>query len=53
MSQDKDYYHYSPSLTAAAIFAALFGSTTLFHLYQLVRTKTWYFTAFVIGGICA
>lgn len=52
MSQGKDYYHYSPSLAAAATFAALFGTTTLFHLYQVLRTKTWYFTAFIIGGLC-
>lgn len=48
----KNYYPYSPSLAAAAIFAALFALTTLFHLYQMVRTRTWFFTAFIIGGLC-
>lgn len=48
----KNYYPYSPSLAAATIFTVLFGLTTLFHLYQMVRTRTWFFAAFTIGGLC-
>ncbi|KAF7558223.1 hypothetical protein G7Z17_g166 [Cylindrodendrum hubeiense] len=42
-------YHYDPSLVAAAIFAGLFCISGLVHLVQMVKGKTWYFVAFVIG----
>ena len=47
-----ELYRYTPSLEAAAIFAILFAGTTIVHIYQLVKSKAWYFIAFVIGGIC-
>lgn len=47
-----EYYRYDPSLAAAAIFVALFLLVTGLHLYQLLRTRTWYFIPFVIGGCC-
>jgi hypothetical protein len=43
-------YRYTPSLPAAAIFTALFFLVTLLHTYQLLRTRTWIFIPFVIGG---
>ena len=46
------FYRYDPTLVGAIIFAALFGVSTGLHLYQMVRTKTWYFIPFFIGGIC-
>ena len=49
---DWQYYRYNPSLAAAAIFIVLFLSTTTFHLYQLIRTRTWYFIPLVVGGFC-
>lgn len=45
-------YHYNPSTALAAVFIALFANTTLFHLWQLIRRRTWYFIPFIIGGIC-
>jgi hypothetical protein len=44
------YYDYDPSLAAAVLFMALFVLTTALHIYQLLRTRTWYFIPFVIGG---
>ncbi|RDL41347.1 uncharacterized protein BP5553_01326 [Venustampulla echinocandica] len=44
------FYHYDPSFVAAAIFIVLFGISTLGHIIQLVRFRTWYFIPFVIGG---
>jgi hypothetical protein len=44
-------YQYDPSLPAAAIFTMLFFMTSALHVYQLIRTRTWYFTALVLGGI--
>ncbi|KAK2790623.1 hypothetical protein FQN53_009092 [Emmonsiellopsis sp. PD_33] len=48
---DFELYRYTPNIPAAVIFVVLFAATTLYHIYQLTRTRTWYFTAFVIGGI--
>lgn len=45
-------YRYTPSLVGAVIFIVLFLLTTAYHLYQLIRSRSWYFTAFVLGGIC-
>ncbi|KAJ5806815.1 hypothetical protein N7474_010407 [Penicillium riverlandense] len=45
------FYYYDPSSAAAGIFTALFGLSSLMHLYQLVRTRTWFMIPFVIGGI--
>jgi hypothetical protein len=46
------YYHYDPSLAAAVLFLILFFLTTTLHLYQLLRTRTWYFIPFLVGGFC-
>lgn len=43
-------FNYDPSLAAAALFTVLFALTSIFHTYQLIRTRTWYFTALVVGG---
>lgn len=45
-------YRYDPSLAAAIVFVVLFLLTTFIHLYQLTRTKTWYFIPLCIGGFC-
>ncbi|PKX88936.1 RTA1 domain-containing protein [Aspergillus novofumigatus IBT 16806] len=45
------FYQYTPSIAAAVIFIVLFTITTAYHLYQLARNKSWYFVAFVLGGI--
>lgn len=47
------YYHYDPSLAASIIFAILFGLTAGWHIFLLVRNRTWYFIPVVVGGICA
>lgn len=45
-------YHYDPSLATAAVFAALFALSAIWHLLQLVKARTWYFLAFFCGVIC-
>lgn len=47
-----EYYYYYPSLAAAVIFIICFVLTTLLHTFQLIRTKTWFFIPFLIGGYC-
>lgn len=51
-TSDPKFYRYDPSLAAAVIFLILFLLTTTLHLYQLLRTRTWYFIPFLIGGFC-
>ncbi|KAL4772873.1 RTA1 like protein-domain-containing protein [Aspergillus nidulans var. acristatus] len=45
------YYMYEPSKGAAIPFAALFGLTTVVHMWQTIQNRTWYMTPFIIGGI--
>ncbi|BAE64455.1 RTA1 like protein-domain-containing protein [Aspergillus flavus] len=45
------FYYYTPSGAAGGIFVALFALSTLLHLYQLLRTRTWFMIPFAIGGI--
>lgn len=45
-------YRYDPSMVAAVIFIILFLIISALHTYQLVRTKTWFFIPFLIGGYC-
>ncbi|OKL58476.1 hypothetical protein UA08_06353 [Talaromyces atroroseus] len=51
MSSGYKLYDYDPSEAAAICFAIAFAVATLFHLYRMIRTRTWYFTSFVIGGL--
>jgi hypothetical protein len=34
------------------VFVVVFGLTTLAHVFQLIKKKTWYFTPLVVGGLC-
>ncbi len=51
-SIDFQLYRYTPSQAAAGLFVALFSITTLYHAYQIGKARAWYFTAFVLGGVC-
>ena len=44
-------YYYEPSMPAAIIFIVLFAASTSLHLFQMIRTRTWFLIPFVIGGI--
>ncbi|PLB52704.1 RTA1 like protein [Aspergillus steynii IBT 23096] len=44
------FYHYDPTKVGAIIFILLFIGTTAMHLFQMIKTRTWFFTPFVIGG---
>ena len=51
-NNDTDFklYRYSPSLAAAILLNILFFLASFLHLYQLLRTRTWFFIPFAIGG---
>jgi hypothetical protein len=46
------FYRYYPSMGGAVLFTLLFIGTTFYHMFQLFRTRAWYFVPFVIGGTC-
>ncbi|KAJ9412318.1 hypothetical protein FOXG_14965 [Fusarium oxysporum f. sp. lycopersici 4287] len=48
---DWSFCRYEPSTAAAVIFVVLFSITTIVHVFQLIKTKTWYMLAFCLGGI--
>ncbi|KAL4871463.1 hypothetical protein BDV12DRAFT_194522 [Aspergillus spectabilis] len=50
-SIDFELFRYTPSQIPAGIFAGLFFLTTVAHLYQMLKTKAWYFIPFVVGGV--
>ncbi|GKZ22387.1 hypothetical protein AbraIFM66951_011555 [Aspergillus brasiliensis] len=50
MSSDYKLYEYEPSVGAAIVAAGLFAATSLLHLFQMIRRRTWCFVPFVIGG---
>lgn len=54
MANESTYtlYNYNPSGVAAIIFVVLFGLTTLVHIFQMIRSRSWFFIPFIIGGIC-
>ncbi|KAJ3464881.1 hypothetical protein MRS44_009667 [Fusarium solani] len=45
------FYRFEPSTAAAIIFIMLFTVTTSIHIFQMIKTKTWYMIAFCLGGI--
>ncbi|KAI7687277.1 hypothetical protein KC353_g20348, partial [Hortaea werneckii] len=47
---DFQYYSYVPSMAAAIIFVILFGASTGWHMWQMIKTKTWFLIPFLIGG---
>lgn len=49
---DFQFYYYNPSLAAAIIFTILFGLVTTLHTFLILRSRTWFLIAFLIGGIC-
>ncbi|KAK1147601.1 hypothetical protein N8T08_000943 [Aspergillus melleus] len=48
--EDTGYYPYKPSSAGAIIFMLAFGASALFHLWQMIKTRAWFFTAFLIGA---
>ncbi|KAK3180683.1 hypothetical protein K4F52_008033 [Lecanicillium sp. MT-2017a] len=48
---DFKLYRYTPSLAGAIVAAVIFGILTITHVWRMARTKSFYFTPFLIGGI--
>ncbi|KAF5243201.1 hypothetical protein FANTH_8300 [Fusarium anthophilum] len=44
-------YGYVPSTAAGIVFCILFGLSTIIHIIQLGRSKIWWCSVFVVGGL--
>jgi hypothetical protein len=45
-------YRYTPSLSAAIVFVVIFAILSALHVARIQRHRSYYFTAFTIGGFC-
>jgi hypothetical protein len=43
-------YHYDPTTAGAMVFLLLFLGTSLFHSWQLIRSRAWFVAPLVVGG---
>jgi hypothetical protein len=50
MASEHGIYQYAPSKPACIIAAGLFGLSALYHSFQLLRSRAWFYTSFVIGA---
>ncbi|KAH7463988.1 hypothetical protein FOMA001_g17860 [Fusarium oxysporum f. sp. matthiolae] len=46
-----NYYRYEPSLPASIIFIVIFTLSSAFHLFQIIKARTWFFLPFFIGSL--
>jgi hypothetical protein len=51
MAEGNTRYHYDPSMAAAVIFIVAFSLSGIYHTYQVIRLRSWYFIPFVVGSI--
>lgn len=49
-SDTRDLYPYDPSKIGTLVAAGLFGITAFIHLFMMIRKKTWFYTAMVVGA---
>ena len=47
------FYHYDPNMPCAVLFAVAFIVTTLWHAWQIYRSRCRFMIPMLIGGICA
>lgn len=52
MAEARELYDYAPSMAAAVIFVIVFTILTLYHTLRLFKTKSWFCTPFILGGLC-
>jgi hypothetical protein len=51
LSDPENLWKYCPSLVAALIFFALFGFSSLFHIYQAIKFRKSFCWVLIMGGI--
>lgn len=48
--EKENLYPYTPSETLTLLAAALFGVSAIVHLVVMIRKRTWFYMALVIGS---
>ncbi|KAF5557611.1 protein RTM1 [Fusarium napiforme] len=46
-----NYYRYEPSLPISIIFIVIFALSSALHLFQIIKTRAWFFLPFLVGSI--
>jgi hypothetical protein len=49
---DFELWHYKPSIAGGVVACVAFLLLTLLHGWRLIRTRLWFCTPFVVGGLC-
>ena len=44
-------YRYIPSLPAAIVFVVCFALATAYHVFKMIKLRSWFFVPFVLGGL--
>jgi len=50
MAGDYNLYKYEPSQIACLVAVGLFGISLFYHLFQMVKKKTWFYICLVMGS---
>jgi len=48
---DTGIYPYKPNSKICIVAALLFGGSAIFHAWQMLRKRTWFYTPLVVGAI--
>jgi hypothetical protein len=48
---DWSFYDYTPSKVGAIIALLCFGASAGYHVFQLFKLKSFYFTTFIVGAM--
>ncbi|KAI1039542.1 hypothetical protein LB505_002574 [Fusarium chuoi] len=48
MAEENERYMYDPSMAAAVIFVVSFSLSGLYHVFQVIKFRSWYFIPFVL-----
>ncbi|KAG4442942.1 hypothetical protein IFR05_001555 [Cadophora sp. M221] len=44
-------YPYKPNSSICIVVAILFGGSALYHIFQMIRKKTWFYTPLIVGSL--
>ncbi|KAF7859690.1 hypothetical protein EAF04_008769 [Stromatinia cepivora] len=51
IEDDKGIYPYKPNSKICIVAAILFGSSAFFHVWQMLRKRTWFYTPLLVGAV--
>ncbi|KAH7377420.1 RTA1 like protein-domain-containing protein [Cadophora sp. MPI-SDFR-AT-0126] len=51
MEDDTGIYPYQPNGKICIVAAILFGGSAFFHLWQMLRKRTWFYTPLLVGAV--